>query len=72
MNRAHTFPPSLTFSAEVWLQRWVDNGGGYLRTGTGLSFVTPDPATFQQRHLLDELQRAQGHQAVAAVIGGAV
>ena len=61
----------ITFAPEAWLRRWIDKGGGYLRTDIGLSFVTPDPATFQQRHLLDELQRAQGHQAVAAVIGGA-
>jgi len=58
----------LTFNAEAWLRRWTAKGGGYVRTDSGLSFVTPEPATFQQRLLMDELQKAQGQQAVADAI----
>src|SRR3546814_20885756 len=43
-------------------------GGGYVRTEAGLSFVAPEPPTFQQRLLMEELQRASGQHAVAAVI----
>lgn len=62
--------PGLAFSPEAWLRRWTAKGGGYVRTDSGLSFVSPEPPTFQQRLLLDELQRAEGQQAVAAVIDG--
>ncbi|HWV60291.1 MAG TPA: hypothetical protein VN034_06540 [Sphingopyxis sp.] len=62
--------PGMAFAPEAWLRRWTAKGGGYVRTDTGLSFVAPEPPTFQQRLLLDELQRAQGHQAVADVIDG--
>lgn len=61
----------LSFIPEAWLRRWTGKGGGYVRTDAGLSFVTPEPATFQQRLLLDELARAQGHRAVADFIDGA-
>lgn len=60
--------PGMSFCAEAWLRRWTHKGGGYVRTDSGLSFVAPDPTTFQQRLLLDELQRAEGHKAVAALI----
>lgn len=63
--------PGMAFNAEAWLRRWTAKGGGYVRTDTGVSFVAPEPPTFQQRLLMEELQRAQGRQAVAAVIGGA-
>lgn len=63
--------PGLAFSPEAWLRRWTAKGGGYIRTDRGLSFVSPEPPTFQQRLLLNELQRAEGHQAVTAVIDGA-
>lgn len=62
----------LAFSPEAWLRRWTAKDGGYARTDSGLSFVSPEPPTFQQRLLLDELQRVEGHQAVAAVIDGAI
>ena len=60
--------PGMTFHPEAWLRRWTHKGGGYVRTEKGLSFVAPQPPTLQQRLLLDELQRAEGQQAVAAVI----
>ena len=62
--------PGIAFNAKAWLRRWTHKGGGYVRTDSGLSFVAPQPPTFQQRLLLDELQRAEGQQAVAAVIHG--
>ena len=61
----------LGFSPEAWLRRWTAKGGGYVQTGSGVTFVAPKPPTFQQRLLLEDLQRADGHTAVAAVIGGA-
>lgn len=64
--------PGMTFHPEAWLRRWTHKGGGYVRTDSGISFVAPQPPTFQQRLLLDELQRAEGQQAVAAVIDGTV
>lgn len=63
--------PGLAFSPEAWLRRWTTKGGGYIRTDSGMSFVSPEPPTFQQRLLLNELQRAEGHQAVTDVIDGA-
>jgi hypothetical protein len=60
----------MSFSAEAWLRRWTAKGGGYVRTDSGVSFIAPEPPTFQQRLLLGELQRADGCHAVAAVIGG--
>lgn len=62
----------MSFSAEAWLRRWTAKGGGYVRTDSGVSFIAPEPPTFQRRLLLGELQRADGHQAVAAVIGKGV
>lgn len=62
--------PGMTFHPEAWLRRWTHKSGGYVRTDAGVSFVAPEPPTLQQRLLLDELQRAEGHQAVAALIGG--
>lgn len=62
--------PGLAFSPEAWLRRWTAKGGGYVSTDAGVSFVAPEPPTFQQRLLLNDLQRAEGHQAVAALIGG--
>jgi hypothetical protein len=63
--------PGLAFLPEAWLRRWTAKGGGYVRTDAGVSFVAPEPPTFQQRLLMAELQRADGRQAVAAVIGRA-
>ena len=60
----------MTFNPEAWLRRWTAKGGGYVRTDSGLSFVSPEPPTFQQRLLLNELQRAEGQLAVTAVIDG--
>lgn len=60
----------MAFAPEAWLRRWTNKGGGYVRTDTGLSFITTEPATFQQRLLLDELDRAQGYKAVAGLIDG--
>lgn len=60
--------PGMSFTAAAWLRRWKAKGGGYVRTDTGLSFVTPEPTTFQQQLLLDELTRSQGQLAVAACI----
>ncbi|PAL24533.1 hypothetical protein [Sphingopyxis sp. GW247-27LB] len=62
--------PGIAFNPEAWLRRWTNRGGGYVRTDSGLSFITPEPPTTQQRLLLDDLQRAEGQQAVAAVIDG--
>lgn len=62
--------PGMAFVPEAWLRRWTEKGGGYVRTDAGLSFITTEPATFQQRLLLDELHRAQGQQAVTALIDG--
>jgi len=62
--------PGMAFVPEAWLRCWTDKGGGYVRTDAGLSFITTEPATFQQRLLLDELDRAQGQQEVAALIDG--
>lgn len=62
--------PGMAFSPEAWLRRWTAKGGGYVRTDAGVSFVAPEPPTFQQRLLLAELQRAEGQQAVATLIGG--
>lgn len=60
--------PGLAFSPEAWLRRWTAKGGGYVRTEAGLSFVAPEPPTFQQRLLMEELKRASGQQAVTAII----
>src|SRR3546814_13121518 len=60
--------PGLAFCPEAWLRRWAAKGGGYVRTEAGLSFVAPEPPTFQQRLLMEELPRASGQHAVAAVI----
>ncbi|UNK77882.1 hypothetical protein MNQ96_09770 [Sphingopyxis granuli] len=62
--------PGMSFSPEAWLRRWTNRGGGYVRTDSGLSFLATGPLPGQQRLLLGELQRADGYQAVAAVIGG--
>jgi hypothetical protein len=62
--------PGMAFVPDAWLRRWTEKGGGYVRTDAGLSFVTTEPITFQQRLLLDELDRAQGRQNVAALIDG--
>lgn len=62
--------PGMSFSPEAWLRRWTNRGGGYVRTDSGLSFVATGPLPGQQRLLRDELERAQGHRAVAAVIDG--
>lgn len=62
--------PGMAFVPEAWLRRWTEKGGGYVRTDAGLSFITTEPTTFQQRLLLDELDRAQGQQEVAALIDG--
>lgn len=60
--------PGMAFAPDAWLRRWTAKGGGYIRTDAGLSFVAPEPPTFQQRLLMEELQRASGQQAVAAAI----
>lgn len=71
--------PGIAFNPEAWLRRWTNRGGGYVRTDSGLSFLATGSLPGQQRLLLDELQRAQGHHAVVALIdseharnGGAV
>lgn len=62
----------MTFNPEAWLRRWTAKGGGYVRTDSGLSLFSPEPPTFQQRLLLNELQRAEGQLAVTAVIDGTI
>lgn len=62
--------PGMSFSPEAWLRRWTNRGGGYVRTDSGVTFLATGSMPGQQRLLLDELERAQGHRAVAAVIDG--
>lgn len=62
--------PGIAFNPEAWLRRWTNRGGGYVRTDSGLSFLATGLLPGQQRLLLGELERAQGHRAVVAVIDG--
>jgi len=60
--------PGMSFNPEAWLRRWTHRGGGYVCTDSGLSFLATGEHPGQLRLLLKELERAQGHQAVADLI----
>src|SRR3546814_20454700 len=60
----------LAFCPEAWLRRWAAKGGGSVRPEAGLSFVAPEPPTFPQRLLMEELQRADGqHRTAERLVG---